>query len=67
MKLPLAKRSARIFFVILIGLAASFLLTACPATEGSCTHSCPQCGEHCNKTSGHSGQHECGFCGWHWY
>lgn len=68
MKPPLTKRSVRILLLTLMGLAAGFLLTACPDTEGSCGRSCAQdCGGYCEKASGHSGQHECNFCHWHWY
>lgn len=68
MKLRMTKRSLRIVLAALLGLMlAGFLLTACTETLGSCTHHCPQCEGDCSKSSGHSGQHECSFCGWHWY
>ncbi|HRT05233.1 MAG TPA: hypothetical protein P5204_06005 [Kiritimatiellia bacterium] len=68
MKPQMTKRSVRIFLAVLLGLVlAGFALTACTGTEGSCTRACPQCEYSCGKASGHSGQHECGFCGWHWY
>ena len=68
MKLPMTRRSVRIFLAALLGLVlAGLLLTACTGTDGSCTRNCPQCDGECEKASGHSGQHECEFCGWHWY
>ena len=67
MKPPMIKRSVRIFLAALLGLVlASFLLTSC-TEEGACGRTCPQCEGNCEKSSGHSGQHECNFCGWHWY
>ena len=69
MRPPMTKRSVRIFLAALLGLAtAGILLTSCIGSEGSCGRSCAQdCGGSCAKASGHSGQHECDFCGWHWY
>lgn len=67
MKHPSTKRSMKIFLAALLGLAfAGILLTSCVG-EGTCSRTCPQCEGNCEKTSGHSSQHECNFCGWHWY
>ena len=69
MKPRMNMRSARILLAALLGLVlAGFALTSCTGTEGSCGRSCAQdCGGYCEKSSGHSGQHECNFCHWHWY
>lgn len=69
MKPRMTKRSVRILLAALLGLMlAGFVLTACTGTEsGACGRTCPQCEGYCEKTSGHSGQHVCNFCGWHWY
>ncbi len=67
MKPRMTKHSLRIFPAALLGLVlAGLWLTACTGTEGSCTANCPQCEGDCEKASGHSGRHECEFCGWTW-
>lgn len=67
MKRPMTTRSVRIFLAALLGLVlAGILLTSC-TSEGSCGRTCPHCEGYCEKSSGHSGTHECNFCSWNWY
>lgn len=69
MKPRMTKRSLRFFLAALLGLVlAGLCLTACDPESGNCGRNCiHDCGGSCDKTSGHSGQHHCDFCGWHWY